>query len=385
MRFLGLLGVCLLAATAFGQPVRVTIKDGKTTSQAVELPVDPTPRIQMNHYGNGNVGLMVGGKPIQNGGAWPMLRIDGGLVQNFNLPNNITQPLPPGPFGKKRVGWQVSSRVGEVQCTLLAEAVPSRPGKDNQTGKRLLDTCRFSYIFENKGQRDLKLEFKVSMDMLIVNNDGALYASPTTHPGKILNGVELKGKELPEYIWCLQTPNLQNPGFVATMTLKMGQNVDTPSRVVLTQLGAIGGVNGWDVLAQQAGDSACALFWDAKTIRPGEKRTCVWAYGGGLASNPENEGKVSIHLGGSFEPGKLFTIMAQVDDPVPSQNLTLELPPGMTRIEGKQIEPVPPPAAVGASMVLWKARVDRLGEHEIKIRSSTGTTQSKHLTIEAGK
>ena len=38
----------------------------------------------------------------------------------------------------------------------------------------------------------------------------------------------------------------------------------------MTNLGACFG--NWDVPAQPAGDSACALFWDPKEVRPGGKR-----------------------------------------------------------------------------------------------------------------
>ncbi len=63
--------------------------------------------------------------------------------------------------------------------------------------------------------------------------------------------------------------------------------------------------------------------------------------------------------------------------------MTLELPAGLERIEGREIQPVPPPSADSAtSMVLWKARVQRLGDYEIKVRSSTGVTQIKHVSIQ---
>src|SRR5262249_47116429 len=94
------------------------------------------------------------------------------------------------------------------------------------------------------------------------------------------------------------------------------------------------------------------------------------------------EGKVSVALGGSFEPNKLFTVTAQVDDPVPGQRLTLDLPPGMERVEGKEMQVVPPPsAATGSSLVLWKAKVLRLGQFPLRVRSSTGVTQTKNITI----
>ncbi len=382
MKFAALLAGTLFAGSAFAQdsPYTVSIRDGKTVSQAAELPIDPVPRLTMTHYGNAIVGLQLGNITIMNGGAWPQFRVDGALVQSVNLPNQNTQALPLSPTGKPRHGWQVASRQGDLQFTLVTELVPSKPGPKNVAGKRLLDTARMTYVLENKGSRDVKVEFKVSMDMFLVNNDGALFASPTTHPDKILNGVELKGKDLPEYFLGVENANAKNPGMTTTFSLKNGL-IEGPQRVVLTQLGAISGVNGWDVLPQAAGDSACALFWESKTLRPGEKRTMAWAYGAGLASNPENEGKVAILLGGSFEPKKVFTILAQVDDPVFAQTLTLDLPPGMTRLEGKEIQPVPAPVGSGSSMVFWKARVDKFGAHELKIRSSTGVTLSKHITV----
>jgi hypothetical protein len=142
-------------------------------------------------------------------------------------------------------------------------------------------------------------------------------------------------------------------------------------------------VQSWEPPAQPAGDSACCLLWNVKELRPGAKRTMVYAYGGGIGSDPENDGIVSLALGGSFAPGKLFTISAQVDDPAREQALTLELPPGMERVEGREIQPVPPAGASGTSMVLWKARVLRLGDFDVKVHSSTGVTQVKHVRIEA--
>src|SRR5262245_4951795 len=88
----------------------------------------------------------------------------------------------------------------------------------------------------------------------------------------------------------------------------------------------------WDVLPQKAGgDSAVFLFWGPKNLKHGEKRTMVWAYGAGIASD-EPDDNITLSRGGSFEPGKLFSVLATVDDPVPGQALALELPPGMERV-----------------------------------------------------
>ena len=68
-------------------------------------------------------------------------------------------------------------------------------------------------------------------------HDGCLFAAPTI-PKKILDGVELKDKMLPEYVQLLQRPNLDNPGYVAHLTLNLGSKIERPNRVVLTRHGA---------------------------------------------------------------------------------------------------------------------------------------------------
>src|SRR5207253_90413 len=110
--------------------------------------------------------------------------------------------------------------------------------------------------------------------------------------------------------------------------------LEPPSRFVCSTLGGVSGPI-WDVMVQQAGDSAVAIFFDPKAIPPGGKRDMAYAYGIGIASNPENEGRVSMDVSGAFEPGKQFTITAYVADPLESQALTLELPAGLERMDGK--------------------------------------------------
>jgi hypothetical protein len=89
-----------------------------------------------------------------------------------------------------------------------------------------------------------------------------------------------------------------------------------------------------------------------------------------------------LNLDGSFEPGKLFTIAAYVREPSPGQSLSLELPAGMERVEGKERQPVPLPIGEGdMSLVLWKARVLHTGEFPLRVRSSSGITQGKIISI----
>ena len=54
----------------------------------------------------------------------------------------------------------------------------------------------------------------------------------------------------------------------------------------------------------------------------------------------------------------------------------------MQRVEGKEIQPVPESSEERPqSLVLWKARVERTGTFPLRVRSSTGVTQGKTVTV----
>ena len=88
------------------------------------------------------------------------------------------------------------------------------------------------------------------------------------------------------------------------------------------------------------GDSDVAFYWDPRPIPAGAKREFAFAHGVGIASTASAEGNVRLTFGGSFEPNKLFTLSARVDDAGDGQALTLELPPGLARVEGAETQPV---------------------------------------------
>ncbi len=105
----------------------------------------------------------------------------------------------------------------------------------------------------------------------------------------------------------LQQPDLKNPGFVAHLTLNLGSSVEKPDRVVLTRHGV--GFGTWEMQpVASMGDSALGVFWEPKEIKPGGKREIAYGYGQGIVPPTEGEGQYEMQLGGSFEPGKLFTI-----------------------------------------------------------------------------
>jgi hypothetical protein len=374
-----LLALGLLAAGLAAQPpVAVKIQQEKATVEEVSLPVDPTMRAQPSFVGNMAYGLNIEGKRLTfgAGSARTTFRIDGQVLG----PGGQQQPLPPGPRGKARTGVQTVWDHNGLRVTQTMEVVPGKPSAKPKPGeKRRMDTLLIRYTIENKDTRPRSVGVRMHMDTYCWTTDGCLFAAPTVRPGQVLDGVELKGKDVPEYAMQLQMPNIQNPGWVGHYTFRIGR-YEPPSRVIFTSLGA--NQDGWNVQAIQAGgDSAAAFFWDDQKIPPGGKRELAYAHGQGIATSPENEGRVAVEFGGSFAPGKRFTVAAQVDDPVDGQSLTLELPEGLELCEGPRVQPVPAPNADNRSIVYWRGQVQRLGTFPVRIRSSNGVTYTTTVTV----
>jgi hypothetical protein len=372
----GVLGVGV-ALVAQDRAVSVKIHPERVEAAQAVLPVEPNPRIQIQYVGMMGFGLMVDNRHHLCCGA-------GAIRTNFKIDERIVypnvqgkQPLPPGPFNKKRHGQQTAWAVDNLQITQVLEIVPS---KSSDT-KRWLDTVLIKYVVENNDQRPRRVGVRVHIDTMCGDNDGALFAAPTTHPGKILDGIELKGKEFPDFVQILERPDLKNPGFVGYYTLKMPGKLIGPDRFMATAHAQ--NDNGWDIPAVKAnGDSDCAIFWQPREIQPGAKVEFACAYGRGLATLPENEGRVKLTLSGSFEPGKQFMVTAYVEEPVANQTLLLELPAGLELLEGRELQPVPaPPSGSATSVVTWKARARELGSFDIRIRSSNGVTRTWPITL----
>lgn len=392
------LGIALLGCVAFvslaGEPGRpkysVKIADDKTVVVDIEDSgaVDPTPRINFGGPGQGN-GFFMSVRTIRNEtlhlSHFPTFLINGQAIQG-NAGGRLdvnNAPLPKGPGGKARVGTMSVMTVNNMRITQSMELHPSKTKKPGE--KRLMNNVLITHTIENKGTTPATVGMRIYMDTYVISNDGCMFAAPVTHPGKILDGMVLEGKSLPPYLQMLQTPNLQNPGYVAHLTLNVGSKFEKANKLVLTQHGA--GFGGFDIPARASmGDSAIGLFWETKEIKAGGKRELAYVYGEGIAVAAESEGRFQTALGGSFEPGRTFTVSALVADPAVGQTLTLELPEGLKRVEGREIQPVAPLTLDNeTSTVLWKCSVMKPGEYTLRIRSSTGVTQTKVITVSAEK
>jgi len=379
-------------------PVKVTITDENDglrniiAGQPVQLfEVDPRPRV-LWQYGPGmrfGITATETGKRLTyavNGSTNQTLLRVNGQEGEFGGPAGKfferDAKLPPNAGAKSYAGSRSVWVSGKIVYTQILELVPSgQPFMVAGKPRLVLDTVRVRYIIENKDAKPFKVGLRTQIDTLIGANDGVPFTVPGMK-GMVIGFADFpKVAPIPDFIQALERPNLQNPGTVAHMSLKIG-GVEAPTRVCLTHWPG-GGFPSWEVpLVPIGNDSAVVLYWQERPLAPGEKREMGFAYGLGSVVSTDAGGKLGITLGGSFEPGESFSVTAYVQSPIKGQTLTLELPRGLQRIDGDETQKVPPIAPLApSSIVTWQVKVLETGSFPLKVTSSNGLSQTKIVSI----
>jgi predicted secreted protein len=400
-------------------PVKVAIKDepeqggGPSVPAGPDVPIDPTPHVKYTiDPQTMRVGLTALAVRTKDGAASTkkLTYREDGSTNNTYLKINEKEELlqsPPGGLGTwvyrnkqtpgdpEAVARQRSSSLfkkGDIEVTQIVELAPSKQPVEVAPGvrKRLLDSMLVRYVVVNQGQRAHRVGLRVMVDTFIGENDGVPFAVPGM-PGMVDTFADFRdsaraGIQIPDFIQALEVPDLRNPGTVAHMTLKLGGRIESPNRVIITHWPSSSCP--WDVPLkamkgrdEREGDSAVAIYWDEQVMEPGARRELGYGYGLGGVTASEGGGKLGITLGGSFEPGQLFTVTTYVTNPEGGQMLTLDVPAGL---EVQGAAKVPVPAGKGTpptSIVTWQVKVLQTGEFRLRVASNTGISQSKTITI----
>jgi hypothetical protein len=287
----------------------------------------------------------------------------------------------------------------KVQITQIVEVIPNeQPTEVSYKGKkqdmRLLDTVLVRYVVENLDDTKHKVGLRYLLDTFIGSNDGV----PFTIPGKGLCNTkhEFVGKGIPQYIQALEKEDLENPGTVAHLALRVA-GLDAPDRVTLGAWphGALkdldkrakGHMTMWDVpfLEMNAGgrkDSAVTMYWNERPLNPKEKREVGFAYGRG--SFEGGGGKIGLSMGGDFFVGGEFTVTAEISDPRPGEKATIHLPDNFKLVEGEATQDVPAAEqGTNRGVVTWKITSSVTGRKNIKVTVTPSGSQSKPVNIKS--
>lgn len=271
--------------------------------------------------------------------------------------------------------------------------------------KRVLDTCLFRYRIENKDKKPHDVGLRFLLDTYIGSNDDVPFTLPGVQ-GMVDTSRELVGPDVPDFIQVLEHPDLENPGMIAQLNLRLGAErpglvFEPPHRMLLTAHPMVQqrdhpGVTkeAWEIpLAsiKEAHDSSVVLYWDPKELPAGKFRELAFTYGLGNVSIG-NRAKLGLTVGGAMLVGRDLTVVALVADPQEGQIVELlQLPPGLTLAKDSQAkQAVPPSTEVNKdgrpipSPVTWRVRATRDGDFPIVVETHIGgerVTQTRRVTI----
>lgn len=272
-----------------------------------------------------------------------------------------TESLPPStkPFlglGHASTWLQPKQQIETKQTVRIV------PGQ--QSG--LLDTCLVIYQVTNRGNREREVGIRTMLDTFIGSNDGVPFLIPGEEVLCTTSKI-MERKAIPDFLQACERADLKNPGTIATLGIHI-PGFERPGKVTLgawpnSSLGdprAAGIDTLWDVPVKdiheinREGDSAVTLYWEPRTLKPGESFKAAYTYGLGTISAQEGGGELALTAGGNFTPGGEFTLTAYISGHSSSDQLTLALPPGFTLIDGKVETPLRDSTSKQA--ITWKVK-----------------------------
>jgi hypothetical protein len=259
------------------------------------------------------------------------------------------------------------------------------------------DTFRVEYTAENRDAITHTVGLRWMIDTLIGDNDGVPFLVPG-RPGLIATPLDLRGADIPNYVHVYENQDIANPGVVVQITLS-GGDATAPDRFVIAPW--CDDNAGWDFLQEVGGaaigtmrqcgntgkgenklDSAVGIYYDAKSLAPGEARRYTTFYGLGEISRPELTSTLALALSQrQARVGEKFYITALVQNPKAGQRVKIELPPELQRISGDEEQAVPQ-VGVPLTQVSWMVQALRARTNApITITLSSGGSQTDQITL----
>jgi hypothetical protein len=292
-----------------------------------------------------------------------------------------TKPVKSGIYGGQDATFQFTPDpifVTQTVQIMPGEAMEVTPG----AFKRPLNTCLIKYKVENKDRRTHSIGLRVMVDTLIGKNDGTPFTIPGTS-GLVSTLKDFRSRaEVPDFIQALEFPDLDHPGTIVQMNLKLSDTL-APDRVSLTHWPGFN-YGAWDVRMQNiVEDSAIVLYWNPVDMKPGESREMAFSYGLGNVKG----GKLGLTVGGTLAVNREMTVVAYVADPQPGETATLQLPEGFDLLgSSPATQPVPPAepdrdAKLRPSPVTWRIRPTLEGRRVLTVTTSTQLSVSQPVTI----
>ncbi|MEK5361875.1 hypothetical protein ACPOM7_02225 [Peribacillus castrilensis] len=379
----------MIQSIAFGseQPSSSSRKDTPFPTQA------PSNRMSLNALYDGNIGndfvqAQVGSDGRFNAGlralegeddwfnliySWPSspgtsfttLQVDGADLIYGNQPDGRFIQTPTN--NEENTSNESVWKTGDISVKQVLQA-----GNNPATGQP--DALQIRYIITNTGNENREVGLRMMLDTMVDRNDRA----PFKVPGA--NGVEsvdverdYRGEEVPAFWQAFN--NFDNPDISAQYSMG-GRDASTPDRFTIANWGRINGTKwGYNILpGSGTGDSAVGMWWNPKTLAPGEQKIITTYYG-----RPGVGGEEALVLSGrqkltydewSSAPFNVISYFTNsTSSPLNNVTLKIETDSGVSLVDTETEQSLGAVQSGATTQSTWKLKPNRQGKHKITVKA----------------
>jgi hypothetical protein len=316
--------------------------------------------------------------PSSPGTSFTTLKVDGEDVIYGNQPDGqfISAPENNGDNTLNESVW----KTGDITVKQVLQA-----GPNPATGQA--DALQIRYIITNTGTENHDVGLRMMIDTMVDGNDRA----PFKVPGE--DGVEsvdyerdYLGDGVPGF-WQVFN-NFDNPDISAQYSMS-GRDITAPDRFTIANWGSITGTK-WDyeiTPGRGTGDSAVGMWWNPKTLAPGEQKVITTYYG-----RPGVGGEEALVLSGrskltydewSTAPFNLISYFTNnTDTTLNNVSLKLEADPGITIVDNDPEHALGTIQGGETTQSTWKLKPNTHGKHKITVKAFANGSDEPFATAE---
>ncbi|WP_409270384.1 hypothetical protein V1499_13260 [Neobacillus sp. SCS-31] len=247
-----------------------------------------------------------------------------------------------------------------------------QPAVNPATGQP--DALQIRYIITNTGDAPHDVGLRIMLDTMVNRNDSAPFKVPSNDGIESIDyEKDYVGTNVPDF-WQVFN-DFNNPDISAQYTMR-GGNATVPDRFAIANWGGLSGSK-WDYIVSDnsyTGDSGVGMWWNPKTLAPGEQKIITTYFG-----RPGVGGKETLVLSGkkrlTFEEwsSSPFNLISYFTNTTQSNlnNVRLELTsgPGIRLVDS---DPEVILGSVGSGMTkqsTWKIQPTVAGNHQITVKA----------------
>jgi len=246
-----------------------------------------------------------------------------------------------------------------------------------------LDTARIRYVIRNTGDASVEVGLRTLLDTMVGDNDGAPFRIGAK---AVTTDYSVTDKESPDFWQAFDS--LAKPAVIAQGTLK-GGDVTTPDRLIFTNWGKAAD-NPWDIpieagadftrLGEDELDSAVAMYWNPRILKPGEQSGITVYYGlGGITFAT---GKTFLGITApaevqySINGTRSYTVMMYLEHrgeaKAENVKINLVLPKGLECSSGKTVITLPELIPGVTKQFSWEIKPNGLAQGDTSFQIKVG-------------